>query len=130
MTTAFVARLIGLWIVLAVAGMLFDRPGALAVIDHLFADAALLWVTGVFTLLVGIAIVLTHNRWSGGPLAVLVTICGWLTLVKGVTFVWLPAPAQRAWFSALHVDQYYYMYLAFALLVGVYLTYAGFRQRS
>jgi hypothetical protein len=131
-TTSLLARLLGLWLVLTVGGMLLDRADALIAMAQLFQSAALLWVTGVFTSLFGLAVVLTHNRWSGGPLTIITTLYGWIALAKGLVFIWLPASAQQASFAALRFDRYYYFYLAVALLVGAYLTYGGFTtgQRS
>jgi hypothetical protein len=76
----------------------------------------------------GLAIVLTHNIWSGGVLTVIVTIIGWLTLIKGLVFLFMP-PATAVgiviWGSAY--DQYFYLDMALALLLGIYLTYESFR---
>jgi hypothetical protein len=34
--------------------------------------------------------VLGHNIWSGGALVVVVTVVGWITLVKSLLFLFLP----------------------------------------
>ena len=116
----------GLWIVLAVLGMFITPQTTIATINALFADPSLLWVTGVFTMLVGLIVIIIHNRWNGGPLAVVVTLYGWIALLKGLTFVWLPPSSQAAAWKALHFDSWYYGYLAFALIIGAYLVYGGF----
>jgi vacuolar-type H+-ATPase subunit I/STV1 len=94
MSTKFLARLMGFWIVLTVVGMMVTPAASLQAITRLFSDPALMWITGVFTLLIGLAVVLTHNRWSGGAVPVLVTLYGWIALVKGLLFIWLPAEVQ------------------------------------
>jgi hypothetical protein len=55
----------GSWIVLTVLGMVVNRGATIAAIDALFADPALMLITGIFTLAIGLAVVIGHNRWSG-----------------------------------------------------------------
>jgi len=38
----------------------------------------------------GLALVLAHNVWSGGALPILVTIVGWISLLKGLMILILP----------------------------------------
>ena len=128
--TTFLAKLLGLWVVLAVLSLALNREASIATLNALFADPALLWVTGAFTTVIGLAIVLVHNRWSGGLLCVLVTLYGWLALIKGVLFLVFPAPAQADFFRAMHFDQYFYEYLAVALAIGAFFTYEGFKQSA
>lgn len=128
--TTFFAKLLGLWAVLAVLALALNREASIATMNALFADPALLWVTGAFTTVIGLAIVLLHSRWSGGLLPVAVTIYGWLALAKGVLFLAFPAPAQADFFRAMHFDQYFYEYLALALAIGAFFTYEGFKQRA
>jgi hypothetical protein len=127
MLTRFFAKLLGLWILIAVLSVMANRGPAISMLDQLFADPPLLFVTGVFTVVVGLAIVLSHNRWSGGLLAVVVTLYGWIATIKGVLFLAFAPPEQARLFEALHFSQYFYAYFAFALVVGVYLTYEGFK---
>jgi hypothetical protein len=65
MLTKFLAKLMGLWIVLTVLGMVVNRGATIAAIDALFADPALMLITGIFTLAIGLAVVIGHNRLSG-----------------------------------------------------------------
>ncbi len=90
-----------------------------------------MWAVGLFTLLVGIATVVTHNRWSGGALPVIVTLYGWIVLIKGLMFVWLHAAAEQTFYNALNFGQYFYFYFIVSLAIGAYLTYGGFKaERS
>ncbi|HTV93994.1 MAG TPA: hypothetical protein VMG98_14910 [Verrucomicrobiae bacterium] len=115
----------GLWLVLIAVGMLVNRQSTLDAVTALFADQALMWVTGVFTLLFGLWIVLTHNRWSGGGVAVIVTLYGWIALIKGLLFEWLPLPMQAGFYQALHLEQFFSWYAVVALVLGAYLVYGG-----
>jgi hypothetical protein len=130
MSTKLWARILGLWTLLAVVGMVADRQNTIDVVNGFFASAALMWTVGVFTTLVGVVILVTHNRWSGGLLPVIVTIYGWMVLIKGVTFVWLPASAAGAFYNSPQFSRYFYGYFIVSLVIGAYLTYGGFSKPS
>jgi hypothetical protein len=125
---SYLAKLLGLWIVIAVASMAANRLATVAILNALFSDPALVWVTGIFTLLVGLAIVLIHNRWSGGATPVIVTFYGWAALVKGLLLLSLPPAVQLQSYEALHFDRYFYAYFVVALVLGGYLIYGGFKN--
>lgn len=129
MLTKYLAKLLGLWAVVAVGAMVANRDTTIAVIDALFADPALMWITGIFMLLIGLAIVLIHNRWSGSAMVVIVTLLGWLVLLKGLLFVCLPPLLQGSFYQALHFDRYFYAYMILPLALGLYLIYTGFKEQ-
>ena len=88
-------------------------------------------ILGVITLAAGLAMVLAHNIWSGGTLVVVVTLVGWMALVKSLFFLFLPPEMEtRLFLQQLHYQQLFYLYGAISLALGVYLTYGGFRSRS
>jgi hypothetical protein len=107
--------------------MVANRQNTLDVLNGFFASPALMWTTGIFTTLVGVVMVVTHNRWSGGALPFIVTLYGWIVLVKGLTFVWLPASGQQPFYNALHFDEYFYFYFIVSIVIGAHLTYGGFK---
>jgi hypothetical protein len=130
MLTRFLAKLMGLWIVLTILSMIANRDATVAIMNALFSNPALMWVTGVFTLVIGIAIVVGHNRWSGGGAALIVTLYGWIALLKGLLFLCLPPPAQAHFYQALHFAQYFYWYFIVSLVLGGYLIYEGFKPQG
>jgi hypothetical protein len=127
MLTRFYAKLLGLWVLIAVLSVMANRGPALAMLDQLFADPPVLFITGVFTVVIGLTIVLSHNRWSGGLPPVVVTLYGWIATIKGILFLAFAPPVQARLFEALHFSEHFYAYFAFALVVGAYLTYEGFK---
>lgn len=110
--------------------MVANRQTTIDALNALFGDPALMWVTGVFTMLVGLAIVVAHNRWSGSPAAVIVTLYGWIATVKGLTLVWLPMRVQLDFYQALQFPRFFYAYFLLGLVLGGYLIYAGFRSTA
>jgi vacuolar-type H+-ATPase subunit I/STV1 len=129
--TVFLARLIGLYCILAALSMFLRGQSTVDTVTLLLRDAPLMFVLGVVTLSAGLAMVLVHNLWSGGALAVIVTLVGWATLIKGLLFLILTPEAETALFlKGLHYQELFYLYAAVSLAVGVYLTNGGFRKSS
>jgi hypothetical protein len=96
----------------------------------LVQNAPVLFVLGLTVVAAGLAMILSHNVWSGGALPVIVSLVGWLTLIKGLFFLFLPAPSAVGifvWGNAY--EQFFYLDAAIALILGIYLTYGGFKHK-
>jgi ABC-type Na+ efflux pump permease subunit len=97
-----------------------------AIIDATAADGPVMLAYAIMSLAMGIAIVLGHNVWSGGVLPVVVTLVGWLIFAKGLLLLFLAPEALSRMFEQMRYAEHYYLFLAPALVIGLYLTWAGF----
>jgi len=126
MRTVFLARLFGLYCIIIAATML-SQPEAFVGLVHAFvANAPLVLIVGIFTLFGGLALVLLHNFWSGAALTVIITLVGWLTLIKAVVLLVLPSPKLVALYGGV-TSAHILISGSLTLLLGIYLTIAGFR---
>jgi putative exporter of polyketide antibiotics len=98
--TLFLSRLIGLYCILVALSMITRRQATLESVTALLHDPSMIFVLGAITLIAGLAMVLTHNIWSGGALAVIVTLVGWITLIKSLSFLFLPPQIKLGFFSS------------------------------
>ncbi len=129
--TLFLSRLIGLYCILIGLSMMTRGQATVETVTALLQNSAMTLILGVITLAAGLAMVLAHNIWSGSVLAVVVTLIGWMALVKSLFFLFLPPQMEAGLFlRQLHYGQLFYLYSAISLVLGVYLTYGGFRSRS
>ena len=128
--TIFLSRLLGLYSVLVGLAMVAHRQATVETIKVLEHNAPLLYVVGVMALAAGLAMVLGHNVWSGGVLPLVVTLVGWMSLIKGLLILFLSAELERGSILAGHYEQRFYLNAAIAIIVGAYLTYGGFRAKS
>ncbi|MGO9803798.1 MAG: hypothetical protein ACLPTM_03290 [Steroidobacteraceae bacterium] len=127
--TRFLARLIGLYCLLAGLLMLVQRDAMIGAVTQLVHEPSLTLLLGVLIVPAGLALVLGHNLWSGGALAVVVTVIGWLTLLKGLVFWLLPQDAVASFYlGRLHYADLYYVYCGAAFAIGLFLTIGGFRR--
>jgi hypothetical protein len=82
---------------------------------------------GLITLGASLAMVLAHNLWWSGPLALIITLIGWLALIKSLLFLFLnPAMEARFFLGELHYQQFFYDYATVSIVLGIFLTHAGF----
>ena len=126
--TIFLAKLIGLYCIVIAVAMSIDKPATVNAIVALVGSPPLVFLVGLIVVAAGLAMVLSHNVWRGSALAVAVTLIGWLTLVKGALFLFTPAPAAGGfivWGAAY--ERWFYVDVALAFALGIYLTYAGYR---
>lgn len=129
--TAFLGRLIGLYLILISIAMVLHKQATEESMTSLIHNPPVLFVIGVIAVAGGLAMVLGHNVWAGGALPVIVTLTGWLLLIKGVLLLFLsPEAAYRLLIAGVHYEQFFYFYGAMVLLLGIYLTYAGFRSTA
>jgi len=128
--TAFLGKLIGLYYILVSLSMLRHKQATVDMVTALVHNPPVLFVTGLLVVAVGLALILAHNVWSGGALPVIVTLFGWVTLIKGLLFLFLSPETTSVFFlGELHYEQFFYFYVGFCLLLGIYMTYAGSRQQ-
>ena len=129
--TIFLSRLIGLYCIFVALSMMTRRQATVETVEALLHNPSMMFILGVITLVGALSMVLAHNIWSGSALAVVVTLVGWIALIKSLLFLLLPPEMEAALFlRQLHYQQLFYLYGAISLVLGVYLTYGGFRSRS
>ena len=68
---------------------LFINPYVSTVMSDLVNNQGLLWVTGLITFVMGTVMLALYNTWSKSW-RVLVTIIGWLAVIKGAVLMLFP----------------------------------------
>jgi hypothetical protein len=124
--TIFLAKIIGLYCIIVALAMMADKQSAVASVNALVRNPPLLLLAEVLGLAVGLAMILGHNIWSGGALPVVVTLVGWLTAIRGAVLLALPQDTKMKFFEALSYDEHFYVYMGTTLVLGLFLTFAGF----
>ena len=107
--TTFLSRLIGIYCIIVGTAMALHKAATLQMVVALVNDPPVMYLFGLIVVAVGLAMVLHHNFWRRGPVAAVVTLIGWTTLLKGLLFLLLPPPAAAGvaiWGPAY--QQYYY----------------------
>jgi hypothetical protein len=102
---------------------LFNKSYFAAVMTDLANSKGLLWVTGLITFVMGMVIVTLYNVWSA-DWRVLITLLGWLTVIKGAVITLFPSSMMLFYrrFLSNHLMTYSGVY---ALVLGGLLLFLG-----
>jgi hypothetical protein len=87
--TKLIAGLIGPLMAAMGIAMLVNRRMFPEMAAQLAQNYAVIFLSGILSLLAGVAIVRVHNLWNGGW-PVIVTVMGWLLIAGGLARMWAP----------------------------------------
>jgi hypothetical protein len=119
----FLAKFWGLYLILVSLGLLFNRHN-LKMVLHYYKDEEVPFLSGFILVVFGLLFVLTHNVWSFDWVG-LVTLLGWLTLIKGIVRIWWPKETVRL-MKGVKGTPTVTISLYVALIAGLYLAGSGF----
>jgi hypothetical protein len=105
-------------------GTFFSADYYRKIADDFFNNAGLIYVAGFITLILGFLIVNYHNRWTKNW-TVLITILGWLALVKGICLIAFPQFVHSL-SERMFTDFGSRIFPYAALCLGLLFAYFGF----
>jgi len=123
-TTRFCAQVLGPLLLIIGAAVLARFDDLVLMIPAILQDAPLAFITGIFTLIAGMVLFVAHHHF-GTFTAILITVLGGLTIVRGVSLLF--APDIIASFANTLLTGSFAALIAggLTLLLGVWLTFAG-----
>lgn len=97
--TDFWLRVLGLYFVVAGLGVSVQVERLAGLADEIRDNFLLRWISAILALAFGVLILATQDSPGGGP-AMIVTIIGWMGLLKGV-FLFVAPPSFLAIYDGL-----------------------------
>ncbi len=125
-TTVFLGKLLGLYLIAISIGMLVSRRRTLESLDEMARSGPWMLFSGMVATAAGLAVVIAHNVWSGGALAVAVTIAGWAALLKGLVLLTVPASKVASAYKAIGYQRFFYAWTGVVLALGLWITVGAF----
>jgi hypothetical protein len=125
-TTIFLGRLLGLYLVVISVGMLVNRGRTFAALDEMARSGPWMLFSGMVATAVGLAVVIGHNVWGGGALPVVVTITGWVALLKGIALLTVPADQMIEAYKGIGFERFFHVWMAVVLALGLWVTAMAF----
>jgi hypothetical protein len=112
-------------LIVMAAALLKDQDGIKQLARDFVDNRPLVFVTGVFTLLGGLAVVIHHNIWvADWPLSI--TIVGWAMVVGGIIRIAFPE-LVKSWGEKMLEPQYGGLVIGIVwLLIGALLSFVGY----
>src|SRR4030042_1562215 len=115
------AKFIGPFIIIIGIGILFNTKIFLRIGEDFFKNSALVYISGIVTFLMGMAIVLFHNIWVA-DWRVIITLFGWSTLIKGAWLIILPGTLAKV--SQIYLKNIKFLVVPWIIMIalGILLT--------
>jgi hypothetical protein len=124
-TSVFIARLIGP-VMLVIGLAVFTNQRAFRdMAEEFLASRALLFLSGLLIMPVGLAIVLTHNIWAVDG-RVMITLFGWLNVIGGALRLFAPAYVMQTGRAMLKRPQFIPVAAAIWVVAGSLFCLFGF----
>jgi hypothetical protein len=130
-STRFCARVIGPLMVIIGAVVVARGADLALIVPAIVQDGPLAFITGVFTLILGMVLFVAHHHWSS-PAAAVISLLGLMTILRGVILMFAPG-VMASFANAAVAGAGVGIVVAgvAALLIGVWLAYAGwFAKRA
>lgn len=118
-------KVIGLFYVVAGLGFLFNGKYYREMIDGLLKNQAIMYLWSMMAIVAGLFLIFTHNFWVS-DWSVIITIIGWLALVKGVLLFLFPGKADQFLMSWRKAPAGAMIEGLAALILGLIITYLAF----
>lgn len=123
-TSIFLARVIGLVSVVSTTASLLRYRESVALEVEASRSPALVQLSGFAFLVLGALLVVSHSVWTP-DWRLVITIVGWLVLLKGAGRMLVPGAVSRL-IEKKREEWRFVLGEAAVLLVGLYLLYKGY----
>ena len=125
----FIARLTGPALVVIGVGVLLNEANYAAVITEAAHSPTLIYLSGLLTLPLGLAILNVHRAWTANW-RVVVTVLGWLLAIGGVIRIVLPQFTAALAITLYSGSAGLTIFAVVMLALGGYLSFQGYRQST
>jgi hypothetical protein len=127
-TTRRFARVLGPFFAIVSATVVARTPDMRELLGEFGATAIWPWVSGAFVLMGGIIVVALHPYWRGVA-AVIVSVLGWIMVLRGVVLLAFPNVFMSIANDVIGAETIWRIAFGGLTLVGLYLTYVGWIAR-
>jgi hypothetical protein len=124
-TSVFIARLIGPVMLVIGLAVFANQRAFRDMAEEFLASRALLFLSGLLIMPVGLAIVLTHNIWAVDG-RVMIALFGWLNVIGGALRLFAPAYVMQTGRAMLKRPQFIPVTAAIWVVAGSLFCLFGF----
>ena len=123
-TSIFLAKVMGIYLAIEGLALIVNKKYLMKAIHGLLKTKGIIYIFSFFVLILGIMLVVGHNVWTADWVG-LVTLLGWLVLIKGVFNVLFPKIGLKL--AEKFTPSSWYTPTGVALIImGAYLAANGF----
>jgi hypothetical protein len=126
-TSLFLAKLIGPVMLVIGLALFANQRGFRDIAEEFLASRALMFLSGLLIMPVGLAIALTHNVWTANW-RVLITLFGWLCAIGGALRLFGPLFVVKAGHALLKQPYFTTVAAAIWVVLGLLFCFFGYRH--
>jgi uncharacterized membrane protein HdeD (DUF308 family) len=123
-TTIVLARISGIMCLLLGLSVM-NKKFMAAVVDDMLNSKALFWFIGFVAAMIGAVVLAFYNIWNA-HWPVLITILGWLALLKGIAIMLFPGSMSHSVYRKFKTSGIIMFSGIISILFGIILLYKGF----
>ena len=123
-TTIVLARISGIMCLL-IGLSVMNKKFMAAVIDDILNSKALFWFIGFVAAMIGAIVLAFYSTWNA-HWPVLITILGWLALLKGIAIMLFPGSMSHSVYRKFKTGGIIMFSGVIAIIFGIILLYKGF----
>ncbi len=124
-TFKILARIIGPVMIIPAIGIFLNFNTYRGMIGEFSKSQSLCYLGGSMALLMGLVILQFHNKWEAGW-PVIITLMGWIILIKGLILVLFPGAVIALWHPLTASPAALIVSLVISLAIGIFLTIKGY----
>ncbi|NGX55688.1 MAG: hypothetical protein KR126chlam2_01327 [Chlamydiae bacterium] len=119
----FLAKVVGIWSLVSGISLIKNTKYIRNFVRKIVNEQLSLWIGGLLALIIGALLVVSHNIWVGWPM--IITIIGWLSLIKGIFYMVFPEKIKdliKWYLKVINFSMFGVIYL----VLGAFLCWKGF----
>jgi len=124
--TMLLLKMWGFYMFLMGLSILINKADWKSFVGELSSNKHFTFLAGIFTLTIGMLMVANHNVWAGGFDVVIITVFGWLSLVKGIMYLLFPSSSMAGMAQKFMAGKALAPWAVVVLLLGAYMLLSGF----
>jgi hypothetical protein len=121
------ARVLGILFIVIAGAMLINQKFYMIVWQDVSKHPILLVISGFISLICGLLIINVHNIWIANWRG-LITLFGWMFVIGGACRLIIPEIILKIWQKMMACRYTISIIAGIMLLIGIYLSYFGFRS--
>lgn len=124
-SAVYIAKIVGPFMIIVALGLMLNRDTYIKMMEDFFKNKALVYIGGIMALLMGMIIVSFNNVWAWNWNTV-ITVFGWLGIIKGIWLVVLPNVRGKITKIFSKHPHLITIDAVIMLLIGIFITVRGY----
>ena len=125
MISIFLAKVFAIYLLVSGCSLIKNHKKINGWILDFWDQDFLVYFTGVYTLIIGTLLIVSHNIWRLDP-SIIITLLSWITFFKGVSLMFFPDSVKKFSNSFYKTQTGIYCASFFIFLFGFILFFYGF----